>query len=133
MQQDVIWSVLSIVVLAIVLGMWVMKRLKIRRSHNWPAEAGRVEATDLRLESRGGTQSVFVAAVKYSYSFEGSTYFGWLRRNYMLRDSAEKWLANFPDGRSLLVRRNPKTPSDSVLNEREQSSETVSVVRARVG
>lgn len=133
MQQDAIWSALSILFLGIILGMWVMKRLKIRRSHTWPSEPGRVEATDLRLESRGGSQSIFVASVKYSYSFEGSTYFGWLQRNYMLRGSAEKWLANFPEGRSLYVRRNPKVASDSVLNEREQTNETVSVARARVG
>jgi hypothetical protein len=133
MQQDAIWSVLSKFVMAIMLGMRLMKRLKIRRSHNWPTESGRVETTDLRLESRGGTQSVFVAAVKYSYTFEGSTYFGWLRRNYMLRGSAEKWLANFADGRPLHIRRNPKDPSDSILNEHEQASETVSVMRAKVG
>lgn len=81
MQQDAIWSVLSIVVLTTMLGAWVMKRLKIRRSYTWPSEPGRVASTDLRLESRGGNQSIFVAEVKYSFTFEGGTYFGWLRRN----------------------------------------------------
>ena len=129
--QDAFWSVLSIVVLVVLLTFWLMKRLKIRRSHAWPMETGHVEATDIRLESRGGTQSVFVAAVKYSYVFGGETHFGWLNRNYILRGSAEKWISNYPEGRTLAVRRNPKKPKDSVLNEREQ--EALSVRRAKVG
>jgi hypothetical protein len=75
----------------------------------------------MRLEQRGDTQSVYVAEVKYSCQHGGQTYPGKLRRTYLLKGRADKWVALYPQGRPLIIRRNPEDPADIVLFEDEQS------------
>jgi len=74
------------------------------------------------MESRGGQPGAarHLATVRYSYSVQGQYYSGQLKREYMLFGRGEKWLANFPNGTSLVVRYNPAKPADSVLFENEQ-------------
>jgi hypothetical protein len=121
MNSDLLWLLLSVALVAVAAALWVRKRMKLRRARNWPTEAGRVDSTDVRLESRGDTQSVYVAEVTYSYSKGENTSGGKLRRTYLLKGHADKWVALYPQGRAITIRRNPDHPADVVLFEDEQS------------
>ena len=119
-NQDNIWLAISVVVLAIVAGGWLLRRAKLRRARSWPTTAGRVESSVMRLQSRGNNQSIWVAEVQYSYTVDGGSSSGSLRRTFLLNKSAEKWIANYPNGRPVTIRYNPNKTNDSVLDERDQ-------------
>jgi hypothetical protein len=79
----------------------------------------------VRLESRGNMQSAFAAEVDYSYAVEGATFSGRLRRDFMRKNSADKWVGNYKNGLPLTVRYNPKNSKDSVLLESDQAGAKV--------
>ena len=119
-NQNNIWLVFSVIVLAVVAGGWLLRRAKLQRARSWPTAAGRVESSVMRLQSRGNNQSIWVAEVKYSYAVGGESFSGLLRRTFLLNKSAEKWVASYPNGRSVAIRYNPNKTNDSVLDERDQ-------------
>lgn len=118
------WLGTSIVVLVGAAVLFVLKKIKLRRARSWPTEAGRVESTVVKLETSGAPpnmSSQYVAAVKYSYSVRCAVYFGSLRRSFVLKNSADRWIGRYPPGLTLIIRYNPKNAKDSVLFERDQA------------
>lgn len=121
MNQNNLWLIISLMVLAAIVAAWIYKRVRIRRAHDWPMGEGKVEETHVRLEGSGTQSSAFVALVTYSYSVIGVAHGGNLRRRFMRKNSADKWAETYQAGRSLVVRFNPANAKDSVLLEAEQS------------
>jgi hypothetical protein len=106
-------------------ALWIRKRVRLKHARSWPAEAGRVESTAIRLEQTvtgqaGTTTSSYVATVHYSYAAQGEYYSGVLRHNFVLKGRAEKWTDKFTTGLPLRIRYNPANPKDSLLFEDEQ-------------
>ena len=120
-ESDTLWLVISLAGLAIIAIVWLRQRLKRNRARTWPAGEGHVDSTAVRLVGSGTQQSKFVAEVRYSYFVEGGNYSGVLRRSFMRKGSADKWLAGYPNGRPLVVRYDSKKAKDSMLFEREQA------------
>ena len=121
MNQNNIVLAISLVVLAVIAVFWVLKRMKLRRALSWPKEVGKVDATTLKIESTGNNQSAWVAVVQYSYSIQGATHNGALRRQFLLKGSAEKWIGNYTTGLPLTVRYDPAHAKDSVVFDEDQS------------
>jgi hypothetical protein len=121
MNSDKFWLALALVVLSALAVKQVLKLLKRRRAGAWPKANGQVESTVLRLQKRGGGQSVWVGRVNYQYEMQEHSHFGFIERSFLLRGRADKWAERFAAGRPLSVRVNPQKPADSVLLENEQS------------
>jgi hypothetical protein len=124
-KQNIIWFAISILVLAVLATFWIRQRVRLKHARSWPAEAGRVESTAIRLQQSSGgqlgtTSSTYIATLTYSYAVQGQYYSGVLRRNFMLQSRAEKWTGRYVSGLPLTVRYNPAHPKDSVLFEDEQ-------------
>lgn len=121
MNQNNIVLAISVVVLLAIVVFWVLKRMKLRRARSWPKEMGKVDATTLKLESTGNNQSKWVAVVQYSYSVHGMAFTGALRRQFLLKGSAEKWIGKYTTGLPLIVRYDPANVKDSALFDDDQS------------
>ena len=115
------WLMASVAVLGVAAAIWVRKRMKLKRARAWPVEVGRVDSTVVRLEQRGTQQSIYVAAVMYSYTAQGMACSGSLRRQFLLKGSADKWVARYPAGLPVNVRYNPDRAQESVLFDDEQA------------
>jgi len=113
-NQDQVIFAITVLTLATLTAFWLMRRAKMRRARNWPTEVGRVESTDVVLKSDGG-QSAHYAELKYSYTVQGHTYSGAMRRRFILKGRADKWIAGFADSKALTVKYNPEKAKDSVL------------------
>ena len=122
MNQNNIVFVISVAVLAAIVVFWVLKRMKLRRARSWPKEVGKVDATSLKLVSTGNNQSQWAAAVQYSYTVQGAAYSGALRRQFLLKGSAEKWVGKYTTGLPLTIRYDPANSKDSVVFDDDQSS-----------
>jgi hypothetical protein len=120
-NQDTFWLIVSIAVLAVLALVWLLKKRKRRLARSWPTEAGHVDSTALRLQKTGATSSQWVAEVHYSYAVRGAACAGKLRRSYVLKGSAEKWIGNYRSDVPLIVRYNPDKAGDSVVLEEEQT------------
>ena len=70
----------------------------------------------MTLKSDGG-QPAYYAELKYFYTVQGQTYFGGLRRRFILKQRADKWIAGFANSKVLTVRHNPEKAKDSILLE----------------
>jgi hypothetical protein len=121
MNSDKIWFALSLAVLLAFAVKQVLKLLRRRRAGAWPKANGQVVSTVLRLQERGGHQSVWLGRVNYQYEMQEHSHFGFVERSFLLRGRADKWAGRFATGRPLTVRVNPQKPADSVLLENEQS------------
>ncbi len=121
MDQNNIVLAISFVVLAAIVVFWALKRMKLRRARSWPKELGNVDATTLKLESTGNNQSKWFAVVQYSYSLQGASYTGALRRQFVLKGSAEKWVGKYTAGAAVTVRYDPANAKDSVLFDEDQT------------
>jgi hypothetical protein len=66
----------------------------------------------------------WVVRMNYSYTLEGTTYSGRVRHNFNSSDRADDWMSDFPEGRALIIRYNPKKASDSEVFEKEQPEMT---------
>jgi Protein of unknown function (DUF3592) len=121
MNQDNIVAVVSIAVFVVIVVIFVLKRMKLRRARSWPKEIGKVDATTLKLESTGNNQSKWVAVVSYSYNVQGSAFTGALRRQFLMKGSAEKWVGKYTTGAALTIRYDPANAKDSVLFDDDQS------------
>lgn len=122
-QQNIVLAI-SIAVLAVGATLFVLKRIKLRRARSWPTEAGRVESTSVTLETSGSPpnmSSAHVARLTYSYSAQGAHYSGVLRRQFVLKGSADKWIGKYASGAPLSIRYNPNNAKDSVLFENENA------------
>ena len=121
-HQDSFLLVFSVVVLGFFLVRWLSQRSKQRRARNWPSEPGHVQSATVVLKSGGGQPgaAAYYAELKYSYTVQGETYFGGLRRRFMLKERAEKWIDSFAKNEVLTVRYNPQKTADSVLLESDQ-------------
>jgi len=104
---------------------WLLRRAKRRRAQHWPSEAGQVRSTNLVLKSGGG-QAAYYAQLEYSYTVQGQTHFGRLRRRFILEGRANKWIDSFARREVLTVRYNPEKAEDSILLESDHV-ENVSV------
>ena len=125
-KQNLLWLGISILFLAGAAALWIRKRVRLKHARSWPTEDGRVESTAIRLQQSSGgkagtTSSSYIATVTYSYTVQGQSYSGTLRRNFMLKGRAEKWTDKFTTGLPLKIRYNPSNPKDSVLFEDEQA------------
>jgi hypothetical protein len=118
-NQDQVISAIAVLVLATLTALWLMRRAKMRRASDWPTEVGHVESTAVTLESGGGQpgSAAYYAELKYSYAVRGQTYFGGVRRRFILKGRADKWIAGFAKSKVLTVRYNPEKARDSVLLE----------------
>ena len=117
MNQNLFWSILSLIVLSFYLGKWLLGRARLKKARSWPVTDGLVDSTDIRLERRGAQQSIFVAEVRYSYEVEGQAHQGSWRRQFLMHGSAEKWTGNFPAGHCVAVHYNPAKPNDCALEK----------------
>jgi hypothetical protein len=75
----------------------------------------------VKLESTGNNQSKWIAVVQYSYSVQGAAFTGALRRQFLLKGSAEKWVGKYTTALSLTIRYDPANPRDSALFDDDQS------------
>lgn len=121
MNQNLVWFVLSAVVLAVLFVLWIMKRNRLRRARSWPIVLGTVTSSVVRVESYGERQSTLVAEVTYSYSLNGESAAGVLRRNFLIPGHADRWAGSYPVGSSVTIRYNPENSKDSVMDENDQS------------
>ncbi len=121
MNQNLIVLTISIAVLAVIAALWARKRRKLKQARSWPIEAGRVDSTSLTMESTGNNQNAWVAVVKYSYTVQGAGFTGKLRKQFVLKGSADKWVGKYITGAPLTVRHDPNNAKDSVVFEDEQS------------
>lgn len=119
MNQDQVIFAASVVVLAVLSAVWLRDKAKRQRARNWPTAPGQVESTDLVLTSGGGQPgaAAFYAEVKYVYEVAGETYRGILRRRFILKGRADKWISEIAARNQVTVHYDPETPRDSfVLN-----------------
>ncbi len=124
-NEQNITLVISIAVLTAFAVFWVRKRMKLSRARTWPVQAGKVDSTEVRLQSTGDMQSKFFAYVKYSYTVQGTTHSGQMTRTFMLKKSADKWVENYHSGLPVSVRVNPEKFADSVVFDADQSGAKV--------
>lgn len=124
MNQEQFISTIAIIVVAAMTVVWLLRRAKFRRARNWPTANGQTESTSVILKSGGGQPgaAAYFAEVKYSYTVQGHTYYGGLRRRFILRGRADRWIAGYANNNSLIVRYNPNTAADSVLIESDRVS-----------
>lgn len=125
MSSEQIELLISIAVIAAVAVYLIGRAMKRSQARTWPMEQGRVESTAVRLEG-SSTQQAYYAEVRYSYTVQGQSYSGQLRRRFMRKGSADKWIAGYAQGRPLTVRYNSKNARHSMLFEREQAGAGVS-------
>ena len=123
-NQNNFLLVLSILVLGVFMGRWLQQRSKQRRARSWPTVEGKVNSAGVRLEKQGENQSALIAEVGYSYSLNGETSAGVLRRTFFIANRASRWINAYPGGRSVAVRYNPKNGKDSVIDERDRVLES---------
>src|SRR6266704_3658945 len=109
LNQDLVVSAISVLVLATLTALWLMRRAKLRRARNWPTMQGRIESTSVTLKSGGGQprSAAYYAEVKYSYTVQEQVYFGSLRHRFILKGRADKWVERYSKGNTLTVRYNP--------------------------
>ena len=134
MNQDLLILASSVLVLAVMAVLWLRRRAKFRRARNWPMTAGRVESAGVTLESGGGQpgSAAHYAELKYSYQARGQTYRGSMRRRFLLKGAADKWIARFANGTPLTVRYDPSKVHDSVLLEVDHPAPAPRSVSARL-
>ena len=120
--EDFFWfcsSLVGLLIVAVVVGRRWLRR---HRATQWPSHPARVVSTALKLESRGGDQSAYAATVSYAYDVDDRCYQGQILRQFLLKGSADKWLAGYPVGRYVVVHRNPSAAADSMLFDRERAT-----------
>ena len=117
MNQDQIIFAGSVLVLAVLIVVSLLKRAKQRRAHHWPSVVGHIESTGVTLSSGGGQPgaAAYYAELKYSYKIDGQSYQGALRRRFILKGRADKWIDGFAKSNSLTVRYNRENPGDSLV------------------
>ena len=123
MNQDQVVFAGSLLVLAILTVMWLLKKAKQRRARNWPSAAAAVESSSVTLVSGGGQPgaAAYYAELRYSYEVQGQRYQGRLRRRFILKGRADKWTAECA-GKPLTVRYNGENPGDSVVLESDRTA-----------
>jgi|SRR5579862_9062785 len=97
----------------------VRYHLKLFRSRNWPTVRGTVQKGEI-LQG-GATTFLYVpcrSLLGYSYTIDGSPYFGFFAFIAQDRETAEK-LQKEAEGQAVTVRYNPKSPAESLLDNRE--------------
>jgi hypothetical protein len=115
MDSGIFWLILGVVVFSFYIGRWALRRARLKKARSWPVVDGRVDSTEIRLEKRGGNQSVFVAEIRYSFETKGSAHYGSWKRQFLLHGSAEKWTGEFAAGHPVTVHYNPAKPDDCAL------------------
>lgn len=121
-KQELFWLSISILLLAAALVLWLLKRQRLRKARSWPAQMGKIVSTDVRWESRGDKNSVYVAEAVYVFELDGSSHSDKIRRTFMFKGKAEKWVSNYPQGRPVTVHYNPEKYADCVMFEDEQEA-----------
>ena len=108
MNQDQIISVCSILVLAGMLAFWMLRLAKLRRARRWPVAQGEVQSTEVTLKAGTGQpgSAAYFAEIRYSYRVQGKTYQGRLRKRFLLKGRADRWVSGH-SRQSLPVRYNP--------------------------
>jgi hypothetical protein len=122
-NQDNFVLAITVLFLATATMLWLLKRAKLRRAHSWPTEVGRVESSAVMLSSGGGQPgaAAYYAELKYSYTVQGQTYSGGLRRRFILKGRADKWIGRYVNANPLTVRYNANNVNDSVLLESDHA------------
>jgi Protein of unknown function (DUF3592) len=119
MNPQLTWALIALTATALAI-LWIRMRIRLKRAHAWPMSTGKVASTAVRLEG-SGTELRYVAEMSYSYMVNGTSYFGHLRRTFMLHGRAHGWASSYSTGRPVIVRYNPANAGDSVLFENEQT------------
>jgi hypothetical protein len=116
---------LSLLVLGVFFAAWLLRRAKRRRARIWPSEQGQVLSANVVLKSDGGQpgSAAYYAQLEYSYTVHGQTYLGRLRRRFILKGRADKWIESFARNGVLTVRYNPQKAQDSVLLESDRTGD----------
>ena len=120
---DVWISVFCIVVGVVMVSRWILRRRKYRLAASWPVETGHLESSGVVLSSGGGQPgaAAYFAELRYSYAVQGNRYTGFLRRRFLRKGSAERWVQQFTANDMLTVRYSPEAPGDSVLRQEDQA------------
>jgi hypothetical protein len=119
------WLTICIVFLLVLIVIWVRNKIRLRHARIWPVEAGRVDSTVVRLVKTGLNQSNWVAELKYSYTVQGVACSGLVRRSFLIKSRAEKWIGRYAGDVPLTIRYNPAKVQDSVFFEKEQAGAAV--------
>jgi hypothetical protein len=94
-------------------------RARIRRAaESWPAVSGSVEFTAVQPNPDGALASLFrphVLHIAYSYRAEGERYSGFHQQAFR-READADGLASRLKGSTVMVRYNPRSPSQSALH-----------------
>ncbi len=98
-------------------------------SRSWPRIPGKITASYAEQQTRRSSDTghssyfVYVARIRYSYSADGKAYtsdeisFGGNQYTSKRKYKTEKYLKQFPVGKSVTVYYNPGDPSQSVLKQ----------------
>jgi hypothetical protein len=89
----------------------VVRFFKVRTSQTWPVEKGTISSATCPLAVYGGPVGEF----GYTYIHKGEYYSGVHRKAFMLRSSAEEWVARISVGSQIAVRVKPTQPETSVV------------------
>jgi hypothetical protein len=122
-NADNFFLLLSLLVLGVFFAAWLLRRAKRRRARTWPSEQGQVLSANVVLKSGGGQpgSAAYYAQLEYSYTVQGQTYIGRLRRRFILKGRADKWIESFAGNGVLTVRYNPQKARDSILLESDRT------------
>jgi hypothetical protein len=80
-----------------------------------------VDSTAVRYEGGGELAGAWVATVKYHYGMLGRAYDGVHEHNFVNKDRAEHWVANYVGNQSLRIRVNPRQSAKSILLDSDRT------------
>jgi hypothetical protein len=89
----------------------LVRFFKMRRSETWPIEKAVISSVHCPQFVYGGPY----AELGYTYTHNGQYYSGVHRKAFMLRSSAEDYVAQRQVGEQIPVRVNPTQPETSVV------------------
>jgi hypothetical protein len=98
----------------IVIGYFIrtlVRFFRIRRSETWPVEKAVVSSVSCPKFAYGGPYG----ELGYTYTHQGGYYAGVHRKPFMLRRSAEDYVAQYQIGQEIPVRVNPTQPETSIV------------------
>jgi len=107
----------------------VIRLVKLRRSEGWSLEDAVVSSSTCPLAPSGGP----VAEIGYTYNHAGGYYAGVHSEPFILRSSAEEYVARFAVGAHITIRVDPNRPEVSVLRQDDQTRMRVRLQQVAVG
>jgi hypothetical protein len=96
---------------------WLFRLVRRRGSNSWPVIQASVTSS---IASPGGFGCSTVEVI-YTYEIDGRIFGGRNEKPFISPNSAENYLADFPQGSRVIVRTKPEMPEVSVVLDSDQS------------